>query len=333
MTESRVVETLVTQAYGAFALLAGMELDVFTPLANGPLTAAEIADTLARDGTPADSGRLHRLCRALAGYGLLYAETGGRFALTEEAAKTLVKGVPGYRGNAASAYAEGWRACLQTSASIRTHAPAAHLDFTDGDPDRTLAVLRGLAPQAVAGGKALLKYLDFSGIRRMIDIAGGSGALSVTVRAAHPQIAATIVELPDVAGQTRLLLDEQPGGDAITVIASDAVAGPLPDGFDLAVMRCFLQLFDPAQIVTALATAHKALAPDGQLAIIGYCLTDDEHGPALALGADLLFLNYYEAGAAYRLGEYRAWLKETGFSDPRLTLLGGGMSLLTAKRL
>lgn len=333
MTESRIVETLVTQAYGAFALLAGMELDVFTPLAHGPLTAAEIADQLARDGTPADANRLHRLCRALAGYGLLQTEGGGRFALTEEAARTLVKGVPGYRGTAASAYAEGWRACLETSASIRNRAPAAHLDFADGSPERTQAVLRGLAPQAVAGGKALLKYLDFSGIHRMIDIAGGSGALTITVRAAHPQIAATIVELPEVAAQTRLLLDEHPGGEAVTVIGGDAVAGPLPGGFDLAVMRCFLQLFGPPQIKAALATAHKALVPNGQLAIIGYCLTDDERGPALALGADLLFLNYYEAGAAYRLGEYRAWLKDAGFSDPRLTLLGGGMSLLIAKRL
>lgn len=333
MPESRIVENLVTQAYGAFALLAGMELDLFTPLASGPLTAAEMADILTRDGTPADPGRLHRLCRVLVGFGLLQAETSGRFALTDEAAKTLVKGLPGYRGNAASAYSEGWRACLETATSIRQHTPAAHLDFADGSPDRTLAVLRGLAPQAVAGGKALLKHLDFTGIYRMIDIAGGSGALSVTVRTAHPHIVATIVELPEVAEQTRLLLDEQPGGGEVTVIGGDAVAGPLPGGFDLAVMRCFLQLFGPVQIAAALATAHKALAPAGQLAIIGYCLTDDERGPALALGADLLFLNYYDAGAAYRLGEYRVWLKEAGFSDPRLTLLGGGMSLLTAKRL
>lgn len=332
MTESRIVETLVTQAYGAFALLAGMELELFTPLAEGPLTADDLAIRLG-DGAPLDAGRLYRLCRALAGYGLLTMEAGGRFALTAETAKTLVKGVPGYRGASASAYAEGWRACLETSRSIRAHAPAAPLDFAEGSPARTLAVLRGLAPQAVAGGKALLKHLDFSRIRRVIDIAGGSGALAVTLRAAHPQIDATVVDLPEVAEQARLLLSEQPGGAQITLIAGDAITGPLPTGFDLAVMRCFLQLFGPDEILAALRTAHAALADSGLLAVIGYCLTDDEHGPALALGADLLFLNYYEAGAAYRLGDYRAWFKASGFADPRLTLLGGGMSLLTAKRL
>ncbi len=332
MTESRTVETLVTQAYGAFALLAGMELDVFTPLSDGPLTADELAHTLG-DGAPVDAGRLHRLCRVLAGYGLLTAEAGGRFALTTEAAKTLVKGVPGYRGAAASAYAEGWRACLETSRSIRAHAPAAPLDFAEGSPERTMAVLRGLAPQAVAGGKALLKHLDFSTIRRVIDIAGGSGALAVTLRTAHPQIDATVVELPEVIEPARQLLLEQPGGDQIRLIAGDGIHGPLPTGYDLAVMRCFLQLFGPDDILKALKTAHAALANTGQLAVIGYCLTDDEHGPALALGADLLFLNYYEAGAAYRLADYRAWLTASGFGDPRLTLLGGGMSLLTAKRL
>jgi ubiquinone/menaquinone biosynthesis C-methylase UbiE len=327
MKETRVVENLVTQAYGAFALLAGMELDLFSPLADGPLSALELADALGG----VDPVRLHRLCRTLAGYGLLTAEAGGRFALTAETTSTLVKGQPAYRGSAASAYAEGWRACLETSASIRNHGPAAALDFSDGDPARTVAVLRGLAPQAVAGGKALLKHLDFSGIHRVLDIAGGSGALSATICEAHAHLTATIVELPDVAPHTRTLLDEQPGGAKIELIAGDAILGPLPGGFDLAVMRCFLQLFGPEQIVTALRTARTALAPNGQLAIIGYCLTDDEAGPALALGADLLFLNYYTAGAAYRLADYRAWLKQTGFAEPRLALLGGGMSLLIAK--
>ncbi|WP_198148398.1 methyltransferase [Elstera litoralis] len=193
-------------------------------------------------------------------------------------------------------------------------------------------MLRGLAPQAIAGGKALLKHLDFTQINRMLDIAGGSGALSTTVCHAQPHIAAAIVELPEVAPHTRALLDEQPGGSTIEVIAGDAIAGPLPGNFDLAVMRCFLQLFGPEDIVTALRTARTALAPSGQLAIIGYCLTDDEAGPALALGADLLFLNYYAAGAAYRLADYRAWLKQAGYAEPRLALLGGGMSLLIAKR-
>ncbi|KJV08307.1 hypothetical protein VZ95_18620 [Elstera litoralis] len=93
MTETRIVENLVTQAYGAFALLAGMELDLFSPLADGPLSAPDLADALGG----VDPVRLHRLCRALAGYGLLTAEAGGRFALTNETAKTLVKGLPAYR--------------------------------------------------------------------------------------------------------------------------------------------------------------------------------------------------------------------------------------------
>lgn len=328
MSETRIVEKLVTQAYGAFALLAGMELDLFSPLADGPLTAAELAESLGG----LDAARLHRLCRVLVGFGLLESEAGGRFALTAEAARTLVKGRPGYRGSAAPAYAEGWRACLETAASIRTHAPAAALDFIDGDPERTLSVLRGLAPQAVAGGMALLKHLDFAQINRMLDVAGGSGALSTTICSAQPHLSATIIELPDVTPHTRALLDEQPGGDKVTVIAGDALLGPLPEGFDLAVMRCFLQLFGPTEIVAALKTARGALTPTGQLAIIGYCLTDDEAGPALALGADLLFLNYYAAGAAYRLSEYRGWLKQAGYAEPRLVLLGGGMSLLIAKQ-
>src|SRR5271165_5427342 len=76
----------------ALAMLAGMQLEVFTQVADGPLPAAEIASRL---GVPED--RLARLLYALVVAGLL-ALRDGAFANTPETATFLVKDRPRYIG-------------------------------------------------------------------------------------------------------------------------------------------------------------------------------------------------------------------------------------------
>ena len=60
-------------------MLAGMQLDVFTPLNDSPLTAAQLADVLG-----VNTEKLSRLLYALVTAGLLTVD-GDRFANTPEA--------------------------------------------------------------------------------------------------------------------------------------------------------------------------------------------------------------------------------------------------------
>jgi hypothetical protein len=43
MSTPKTIEALADAVYPSFAMLAGMALDLFTPLKDGPLTADEIA--------------------------------------------------------------------------------------------------------------------------------------------------------------------------------------------------------------------------------------------------------------------------------------------------
>jgi hypothetical protein len=100
----------------AFALLAGMQLDLFTPLADAELTPAELAVRLG-----VDANRLSRLLYALAATGLLDARE-GRFRNSPEAAEFLVRGQPRYLGGSHELLASIWSANLHTAESIRTGA-------------------------------------------------------------------------------------------------------------------------------------------------------------------------------------------------------------------
>src|SRR5271155_4942927 len=72
--------------FPAMAMLAGMQLDVFTPLKDGPLTAAEIASAIG-----VNANKLAPLLYVLVLAELLTFQD-GRFGNTQEADSYLVQG-------------------------------------------------------------------------------------------------------------------------------------------------------------------------------------------------------------------------------------------------
>jgi Dimerisation domain len=101
----------------ALAMLAGMQLEVFTHLAASPSSAIELA---ARLGVAED--RLSRLLYALVNCGLLEMGHTG-FANTPEAEAFLVRGRQGYIGGTHELLSQIWRADLHTAQSIRSGTP------------------------------------------------------------------------------------------------------------------------------------------------------------------------------------------------------------------
>ena len=128
----------------ALALLAGMQLGVFTALGEGELSAKEVAAEIG-----CDAGRLSRLLYALAHVGLLEV-TDGRFCNGAEASEVLVAGKPGFVGGAHEVIAKVWSANLNTAESIRTGKPVAEHDFWTASPEE----IRIAKPIAPPGAKA-----------------------------------------------------------------------------------------------------------------------------------------------------------------------------------
>jgi 2-hydroxy-4-(methylsulfanyl)butanoate S-methyltransferase len=117
------IQQLATAVYPSFAMLAGMQLDVFTPLRDGPLTAAQLADVLS-----VNTEKLSRLLYALVAAELLTVD-GDRFANTVEAAHFLVRGQPTYLDGRHENFADMWATLLHTAESIRTGIPQCKRDW------------------------------------------------------------------------------------------------------------------------------------------------------------------------------------------------------------
>jgi hypothetical protein len=129
------IERLAMAVYPSFALLAGMELDVFTTLKDGPLTGLQVAATLGVEPI-----RLNPLLYALVASGLLTLD-GERFNNTPEASQFLVGGRPDYIGMRHHAYRRRWQTVLRTAESIRTgvsEAPRVYAEMSAEERAHTI---------------------------------------------------------------------------------------------------------------------------------------------------------------------------------------------------
>jgi cyclopropane fatty-acyl-phospholipid synthase-like methyltransferase len=322
------INKLRSAANGAFAMLAGMQLDIFTPLKAGSMTAEQIAAAIGV-GSP----RLRLLLYVLVTAGLL-TEQDGRFSNTSEANHFLVKGGPSYLGNRHAALAMWWSSYLKTAESIRSGVPQAKMDFSHSPQEDVEAFLRSINANTVPAARTLVEKYDFSSIQTLVDVGSGGAGVAITMTKALPHIVATAIDLPQVAPIAQKIVEEEGVTERVKVVAADVLSAPLPGSYDVAVLRSFLQVFSPEDACLAMKHVGAAVKPDGKIYVIGQILDNSRRSPLPAVGFNLNFINHYDAGESYTEQEHRDWLTDAGFIDIERAnfLLDDGSGLMTARK-
>jgi cyclopropane fatty-acyl-phospholipid synthase-like methyltransferase len=325
---AETVNRLRFAADAAFAMLAGMQLDLFTPLKDGPMTSEQIATAIS-----VGPARLRLLMYCLVAAGLL-TEKDGRFSNTPEANQFLVKGSPSYMGNRHATIAMRWLGSLKTAESIRAGAPQAKLDFSNSPQEEVETFLRNINANTIPAARALLDKYDFSSVKTLVDVGSGGAGLAITITKACPHIKATAIDLPKVVPIAQRIVQEEGASERMKVIAADVVSGPLPGSYDVAVLRGLLQVLSPQDARLAVKHIAAAVSPGGKIYIIGQILDDSRISPLEAVGFNLAFINAYDAGESYTEKEHREWLSEAGFVDIERAnfLVGDGSGLMTARK-
>ncbi|MFV1949475.1 MAG: methyltransferase dimerization domain-containing protein, partial [Anaerolineales bacterium] len=155
------------QARATAAMFAGMELDLFTPLDDGPLDTEQLASSL---GVQAD--KLGPLLYAMAIFGLL-TEDGGYFSNTPETSTYFVKGKKEYIGETSKIWKNNLLAALTTAETIRTGKPQAKYDWRDMDQAKLEELMEGMAAQDAPFARKLSVDFDFSGCHTLLDAGCG----------------------------------------------------------------------------------------------------------------------------------------------------------------
>ena len=305
-----IIDRLAGAVYPAFALLAGMELDVFTPLKDGPLTADELGAVL-----EVEPRRLQPLLYALVRTGLLHVE-GEHFANSPEADRCLVRGRPQYCGQEAQLMRDLWTAGMSITESVRSGRPQAQHNFSEMAQGELANFLGGLHPGALQAGRDLAEVIDLGDCQRVLDVAGGSGGMALALSEAWPHLLLTVAELANVAPLTRQFVQAAGAAQRVEVVEADLRHQVLPGDFGAAIAKAFIQTLGPADARRALENIGRSLIPGASLFILGSGIVEDSRlAPEGNVYFNPVFVSCYRDGQAYTVAQYRQWLELAGFED------------------
>jgi SAM-dependent methyltransferase len=329
VTEAPKPDTILHYAneiFAPLAMLSGMQLDLFSALKEGPKTAGEIAAARALKAAPA---RVEILLDALVAAGLL-SKQDSRYANTEEAQAFLVKSDPRYMGGLAGLFEELWPAGFLSARTLVTGTPQAEHAYDTMDQAQLAQYYEASFPGALKAGGQLADLMDWSAVKNLLDVGGGSGGVSIGLARRYEALSAVVFDFPTVIPFTQEFIAQENMADRIATQAGSIVED-VPDGrFDAAILRNLVQALDPDQAKRALGHVGQAITPGGRIVIWGWATDDSGLEPKQAALHNLVFLNFYERGAAHKENQYRAWLEAAGFGRITRRILPGGFSLFEA---
>jgi SAM-dependent methyltransferase len=150
---------------------------------------------------------------------------------------------------------------------------------------------------------------------KVLDVAGDTGLGAILARKYKPAEDLTVACFDLPAKEAAALENFRAHGvaDHCSFIGGDVFAG-LPTGYDVVMIKHFLGMFDPENVLRVFASVHDALEPGGELYILAPVYPEDlkssssvDFFPAYFLGATM------GQGGPQKLSTYANWLTEAGF--------------------
>ncbi len=305
-------------AYGFMssqALFAALEIGVFTALQGEP---SDVETLAARLDVRVEG--LSTLMAVLRIEGLVSLVDDERFANSPAAERYLVRGArEDYSEYLRLQVGRQFYAMLpQAVAGLRGDKGAMAAEGQQGwlaEPGEAELFSRSQHAGSLGPAWQLAKRIDLEGRRSLLDVAGGSGAFSITLCAQNPDLRATILDFPTVVQIGRQFVDEAGMSDRIGFISGNALEVEWPHGQDLVLMSYLLGAVPGAHHEDLCARAWNATGPGGRVVIHDFMLDDDRSGP---LGSAQWFFCYLPTtlGAISFTGaDVKVLLEEAGFVD------------------
>jgi len=202
-------------------------------------------------------------------------------------------------------------------------------------PDLDDATVRGFISQmhrvTRPASTALVTAPEFDGVRRLLDVAGGSGSLSAAIVAGHPGLEATLFDLPRVCEAAADHLDSLGMSDRVTLHPGDMFHGPWPSDHDGVLFGNIFHDWEAERCRQLAQSAFAALPPGGRVFLHEMLLDEGKDGPLLVACFSVTML-LHERGKQYTATELAAMLEGAGFVDFQARPSYGYYALVTARK-
>lgn len=291
------------------ALKAAIDLDLFSALAPGAATAAQLARQLR---LPERGLRI--LCDFLCIEGFL-GKDAGQYRLADDAALFLDRRSPAYLGGVAEFLIspDQMRSFQELAAAVR-HGGAPGTGPV-ADYPHWITFARAMGPFMAMQAEMLAER--FGPVHgRILDIAASHGLFGIAFARRSPQAEVTALDAGPVLEVVARDNAAKAGIAArYHLLPGDAFSTPLGEGYELALLCNFLHHFAPATIVPFLRRVHAALKPGGRVVTLEFVPNPDRISPPFAASFSLTMLAETAEGDAYTFAEFEQMFREAGFAS------------------
>lgn len=314
---------------GSQAVAVAASLGIPDALADGPRAADDLAQRLA-----CNPAALYRLLRLLAAVGVLEEDGERRFALTP-VGDLLRSEVTGSMREPAilQGRAEVLAAYSKLEHAIRTGENAFEAQYGESiwtwrarQPELSSQFNRTMAAFSRMVAPALAASFDFSTVRSVADIGGGSGTLLAGVLAAHPALRGIVFDQPSVVAEAGPVLDAAGVRDRAELVGGNFfVDVPAADVY---VMKSILHDWDDEECRQILRVIRSRAASDARLLVLERVVggpNEDVQGKL----SDIHML-VMPGGEERTLEEWRRLLGDGGWHLERTRPLAAGWDLIEA---
>lgn len=318
----------VAQSYGqSAALMAAVELDVFTAISNGAGTFDEVAAAVDIDPTNAE-----RLMVLLAAAGIIEKDN-GRWKNAEDTERFLVQGKPGYMGPWITFTKPQWNDWGRLADHLRVKDLKDLGSIGEITVEEARRYHKSTLSIGLGAGRRFVRHVDLAGRKKIMDIGGGSGGYCIAAANAHAHIEAVILDLAPVCVVAREILAGHGVADRVSAEPCDFTKDPFPADCDVAIMASNLPMYGRDVIAAVIKKAHDALLPGGQMHLIGEITNNERTGPWGPAYWGLGQAISHSKGLAHSESDVRGYFEAASFADiERVDFIPGSLDRIVGTK-
>jgi cyclopropane fatty-acyl-phospholipid synthase-like methyltransferase len=295
------------------ALKAAVDLELFTRVAEGKSTAADIADAV---GAAERSVRI--LCDTLSIMGFLN-KTGGEYKVAPSTAAFLDKRSPMYLGGTMDfIFSPQQRRGFDDLTNAVRHGGSQVKGDASMDPNSEMWVTfaRSMAPMMYPTAEAVAANIGFPPDQnlKVLDIAAGHGIYGIVLAKHYPKAEVYGADWENVLTVAQENAAKHGVAERYHIIPGDAFDSDFGGGYDVILLPNFLHHFDRETCIKFIEKLSDSLAEGGQILTVEFVPNEDRVTPPPQAMFSLVMLAATPGGDAYTFAELRDIFETAGFA-------------------
>ena len=201
------------------------------------------------------------------------------------------------------------------------------------DPEEARIYSEAQHAGSLGPGLTLARITDLKNAKTLLDVGGGTGAMSIRLLEDNPNLNSTIIDFKNVAELGRKFINEAGLSHRIRYVSGEALTSLWPEQQDVILMSYLLSGIKGEEIPGLIEKAFNYLRPGGICLVHDFMLDNDRSGPKLTALWQLQHLAFTPNAQSITPNWLEGHMEGVGFIvRPEKVLIPGLTKLITAEK-